>query len=215
MSQSRGLIIIGAGGSGRQLADAVEDMPAAWSLLGYLDDDPLKQELVINGVPVLGKIDDAAKYPECSFITVLGSPGNPFIKKVVASHCGIPIGRYATFIHCTARVSKYSTVGRDTAIMPLASVMPNVSIGDHAKVEMNAHISHDAQIDSYVTIANSVSIAGRVVVGGGAYIGANASIREDVTVGEWSLVGIGSVVIDDVPDYEVWAGVPARFIRRR
>jgi len=44
-------------------------------------------------------------------------------------------------------------------------------------------------------------------------VGAGALVREGVTVGAWSLIGMGSVVLHDVPPGEVWAGNPARLIR--
>lgn len=129
------LIIIGAGGSGKQVAEAVEDMVDQWKLLGYLDDDPLKQNKQINGIPVLGRIDDADKYPDCYFVIILGNPQNPFVKKKVVERQKIGIENYATIIHYTARVSKYAIIGRNTVIMPLCSIMSNLHIGNHVYFE--------------------------------------------------------------------------------
>lgn len=39
-------------------------------------------------------------------------------------------------------------------------------------------------------------------------------VLEQVTIGENSIVAAGAVVTKDIPDNEVWAGVPARFIRK-
>ncbi|MET0663532.1 MAG: acetyltransferase, partial [Ilumatobacteraceae bacterium] len=47
----------------------------------------------------------------------------------------------------------------------------------------------------------------------GAYIGSGALIRENIVVGPAALVGMGAVVTQDVPAAEVWAGVPARYLR--
>lgn len=46
------------------------------------------------------------------------------------------------------------------------------------------------------------------------FIGWNVTVCKPVTIGVHSVVGAGSVVTKDIPDYEVWAGVPAKFIRR-
>ena len=54
-----------------------------------------------------------------------------------------------------------------------------------------------------------------VTVGVGADIGMNASILPGVHIGAHSIVGAGSVVTHDVPDYAIVAGVPARVIRDR
>ena len=46
----------------------------------------------------------------------------------------------------------------------------------------------------------------------GSYIGANSSIIGGISIGKWSIVGMGSVVIKPVNDYEIVAGNPARVI---
>ena len=53
-----------------------------------------------------------------------------------------------------------------------------------------------------------------VLIKKGAFIGAHTIILKGVTVGEKSIVGAGSVVTKDIPDGEIWAGNPARFIRK-
>ena len=53
-----------------------------------------------------------------------------------------------------------------------------------------------------------------VVIRDGAFIGAHSIILKGVTVGEKSVVGAGSVVTRSIPDGEIWAGNPARFIRK-
>jgi acetyltransferase-like isoleucine patch superfamily enzyme len=52
-----------------------------------------------------------------------------------------------------------------------------------------------------------------VHVSEGAYLGSGCLIRENLTIGPWALVGMGAVVTRDVPGGEVWAGMPARYVR--
>lgn len=47
-----------------------------------------------------------------------------------------------------------------------------------------------------------------------AFLGANTIITKPVTIGKGAIVGAGSIVTKDIPDYEVWAGNPAKFIRK-
>lgn len=56
---------------------------------------------------------------------------------------------------------------------------------------------------------------GRVCIGKRAYIGMNVLIVKPVTIGDDAVVGAGSVVTKDIPTGEVWAGNPARFIKKR
>lgn len=53
-----------------------------------------------------------------------------------------------------------------------------------------------------------------VSIGEGAFIGAGSLVLKGVHVGKYSIVGAGSTVTKSIPDYEVWAGNPARYIRR-
>ncbi len=56
---------------------------------------------------------------------------------------------------------------------------------------------------------------GNVYIKRGAFLGANTIIVKPVTIGENAVVGAGSVVTKDIPDGEVWAGTPAKFIKKR
>ncbi|MEI3417887.1 MAG: DapH/DapD/GlmU-related protein [Blautia sp.] len=53
-----------------------------------------------------------------------------------------------------------------------------------------------------------------VVIKNGVFIGANSIILKGVTIGEKAIIGAGSVVTRSIPDGEIWAGNPARFIRK-
>lgn len=53
-----------------------------------------------------------------------------------------------------------------------------------------------------------------IVVKKGAFIGARSTILKGVIIGEKSIIGAGSIVTKDIPDYEIWAGNPCRFIRK-
>jgi acetyltransferase-like isoleucine patch superfamily enzyme len=65
-----------------------------------------------------------------------------------------------------------------------------------------------------VTLTAGVSLGGGVTVGEAAYIGMNASVREQRTVGAGCVLGMGAVLISDQPPGTVYAGVPARHIRK-
>ncbi len=56
---------------------------------------------------------------------------------------------------------------------------------------------------------------GQVIIKQGAYLGMNTLVVKPVTIGENAIVGAGSIVTKNIPDNEVWAGNPARFIRKR
>jgi acetyltransferase-like isoleucine patch superfamily enzyme len=75
-------------------------------------------------------------------------------------------------------------------------------------------LTHDDVVRDFATLGSGARLAGGVIVEEGAYIGAGALIRERCQVGAWALVGMGAGVTGDVPGGEVWAGLPARRLRR-
>lgn len=56
---------------------------------------------------------------------------------------------------------------------------------------------------------------GKLYIGRKCYIGSNVIFSKSVSVGDGAVIGAGSVVTKDIPPYEIWAGVPAKFIKKR
>ncbi len=54
-----------------------------------------------------------------------------------------------------------------------------------------------------------------VVIKKNAFLGVGTIICNSVTIGEGAIVGAGSIVTRDIPPFEVWAGNPARFVKKR
>jgi acetyltransferase-like isoleucine patch superfamily enzyme len=99
------------------------------------------------------------------------------------------------------------------ALLAHVSVNAAARVEDHVIVLPGSVISHDDVIGAYVCITSGVCISGNVTVGRCSYLGTNSAIRGHVHIGERVLVGMGSVVIRDVPDNQTVVGVPARLLR--
>jgi sugar O-acyltransferase (sialic acid O-acetyltransferase NeuD family) len=210
------LVLIGAGGFGRETAQAVHALNrsgAAWRLLGYLDDDPARHGLVIDGTVILGGRDQIKHLPEASFVVCTGRPGNYVTRLEIVGDLGLPPERYATIVHPSAAVSSSSSVGHGSVLLAHVTLTASVTVGAHVAIMPHVTLTHDDVVDDFATIASGVSLGGGVRVQRSAYLGAGALIGENRTVGAFSLVGMGAVVTHDVPMCEVWAGVPARRLR--
>ena len=104
-------------------------------------------------------------------------------------------------------ISNASLVARDKI-----EIQDNVLLGGGVKIYDNDFHSLDFHTRIYNPYSDIKSLP--VIIKTGAFIGAGSYILKGVTVGEHSIVGAGSVVTKSIPDGEVWAGNPARFIRR-
>lgn len=98
-------------------------------------------------------------------------------------------------------------------VFPGAQIGYNAKLGEHVHVLYNAVVSHGCQIGDFVTICAGAVLAGEVTVESGAFIGANAVVRHGgITIGRGATVGMGAVVVDDVPDGAKVVGNPARVL---
>lgn len=211
------LVIIGGIGNGTVVASTVHDINKIhkeWEIVGFLNDYETKP---IVGYPILGKIDKDTAYkllqdPDVYFFYTLISTkfNHKFIHRL--HELEIPETRFATIIHPTAVISDFAKIGYGVAIQPFVSVGPEVEIKNHVQIFAQALIGHNAKLDNYSYIANNACIGASVHLKEGAYLGTNATTIENITLGKWSLVGIGSVVIKDVNDYDKVVGNPSRVI---
>jgi acetyltransferase-like isoleucine patch superfamily enzyme len=134
-----------------------------------------------------------------------------------------------------AQVREGAVLGRSCIVGRGAYVGPGVSMGDHCKLQNYALVYEPAVLESGVFVGpaavftndhypRAVSPDGSlksasdwepvgVTCREGSSIGARAVCVAPVTIGRWAMVAAGSVVVRDVPDFALVAGVPARFVR--
>jgi sugar O-acyltransferase (sialic acid O-acetyltransferase NeuD family) len=212
----RDLVIVGAGGFARETVELVRAANAVrpqWRLLGLLDDDKDLHGALVDGVPVLGGVEEALADRDVAVAVCVGSPRSYASRARVAERLGLPPERYATLVHPTAVVPPSCLLGPGTVVHAHVVLTASVQVGSHVAVMPHVVLTHDDVVGDYVTFGSGVRLAGGVRIGTGAYVGAGALVREYVSVGAWSLVGMGALVTRDVPAGQVWIGSPARYLR--
>ena len=196
------VIIIGAGGHGKVIADIV--LCAGNNLLGFLDDSKAGQTHA--GFPVLGKQKDYVNYPDAEFVIAIGSAAAR--EKIAGEMAGV---RWHTAIHPTAVISKLDvTIGEGTVVMANAVINPGAVIGDHCIVNTAAVVEHDNKIEDYVHISVGAKLAGVVTVGQSTWIGVGATVKNATSICGSCMIGAGAVVVKDIVEPGTYVGVPAR-----
>jgi sugar O-acyltransferase (sialic acid O-acetyltransferase NeuD family) len=210
------LLIVGSGGFGRETAEAVRDLITAgtpWRLLGFIDDDPARDGVVIDGTPVVGGRDELKQLPDARVVVCTGRPDNYVSRPRIVRELDLPAERYATIVHPSAVVSSSSSIGPGSVLLANVVLTCAVRVGAHVAVMPHVTLTHDGVIGDFATLASRSALGGGTTISRGAYIGAGALVGQGLTVGELALVGMGAVVTRDVPPREVWIGMPARRMR--
>ncbi|MCT4593952.1 MAG: acetyltransferase [Anaeromicrobium sp.] len=209
----KNLIIIGAGGFGREVAWLVEEINRekdTWNLLGFVDDDKLKHNTYINGYEVLGGLDILKKYPN---IYVVCAVGNPKTKKIILDKINKYNINYAILINPSVLKSKFVTIKEGSIVCAGTIITTNIHIGKHVIINLDCTIGHDAVIEDYSTILPSVNISGNVHVKEGVNIGTGTNIINNMGIGEWATIGAGAVVAKNIPSHCTAVGIPAKPIK--
>ena len=212
-NRKRRIVVLGTAGNSLDIAEAIELLGGGRSCAGFLDDDPAAAGREFLGLPVLGRLDEASRLKGHSFVNGIGSTRSFRAKPSIIERTGLSADRFETVVHPTACVSKSAAIGRGVAVLQHAFVGAKAALGDHVIVLPSAIVSHDARVGSFGCIAGGTCLSGGVTVEDLCYVGSNAALREGIRVGRGALVGMGSVVLSDIPPGETWAGVPARRIR--
>lgn len=208
--QVKPLIIHGAGIHALEMAeivDRINRVEPTWNLLGYLTQGAMQGQAPMgqpaNGYPVLGLTQDAHRYPDCWFV-----PDN--VRPVE-----IPRERLATIIDPSSFVSRTAKIGAGCVIFPHCYIGANAILGDRVFSLDGSIMNHDNQIANDVIITSGVRLAGSVTVEAGAYLGQACNVRQHTRIGAGAMVGMGAVVIRDVPAHTIVAGNPAKHLRDR
>ena len=198
------LIIIGAGGHGRVIADIAQKL-GVYNTIAFLDDGEVKESM---GLPIIGKTTDIEKYVKTAdvFVAIGNSQvRGDFIERLLSLGTNIP-----TLIHPSAVIGACVDIGVGTAVMAGAVINPCSKLGKGVILNTCSSIDHDCIIGDYCHIAVGVHVAGTVNLGEKVWLGAGATIRNNVSICADCIIGAGAVVVKDITESGTYIGVPAK-----
>ena len=186
------------------------------TLVGILDDDKAKDGTNILGVPVSHSSGSLQTFRQTlDFDRVAIGIGDNYIRSDKFQQvraCGL---EPMNVIHPSAHVSRFAELGIGVTILAGAVINPGTVIEDNVCVNTAASIDHDNYLEASCHVFPNATLTGGVRVGKFAYVGSGAVVAPNLVVYQYSQVGAGAVVLKDVAEGALVAGVPAIEIGRQ
>lgn len=210
------LVVIGAGGFGREVLDVVAAINAErsdniYEIIGVVDDAPSEKNLArlrARGIPHIGSESQwLALAPSAHYVIGIGSPT---ARQAIAERLTRERLREATLVHPAAGIGSASVIGAGSVVCAGAQISTNVILGRHVHINPNATVGHDSILEDFVSVNPAAVVSGDVTVQNRTLIGAGAVILQGISIGSQSVVGAAACVVRNVPDSTTVKGIPAR-----
>ena len=205
------MIIVGAGGFGRELLQWIKDINKIehkWTIKGFIDDDLNALEGKECDYSVIGKISEWIPSENEEFALAIASPRT---KEIVVNKLKERGAVFADIIHPRAEVCEFSEHGEGIVMYPCASLNPNSKVGSFVTI-LSSGIPHDAVVEDYATISSFCGLTRGVHIGKRAYLADHVCVLPEKSIGDDAYVGMGSVVIRSVGAGKKVFGNPAKAI---
>lgn len=201
------LVIIGAGGHGRVVADCAETI-GQYNKIVFLDDS-FPERKNNRHWEIIGKSDSFINYiNDAHFIVAFGCN---ILRRKTLNNLKKAKATIATLIHPTAYISRHSSIGKGTVVFAQAVVNIGGVVGEGCIINTASTIDHDCTLEEFVHISPGANIAGGVTIKKQSWIGIGASIIECIIIAQNTQIASGSTVIHSTEKNSLYAGVPAVF----
>ena len=204
---SKDVIIIGAGGHAKVIADII--YKSGDNLIGFLDDNLAnKGKEIYLGKKVIGTTKDIEIYNKNYFIIGIG---NNSIRKKINNENNLKL---YTAIHPSAIIAEDVKIGTGSVIMAGVVINPGTVIGKNCIINTCSSLDHDNLLEDYVHISPGAHLAGTVTIKERTWICTGAIVKNNITIGKNNIIGAGGVVIKDIiEENTTYVGVPAKRIK--
>lgn len=206
MAPPKRLLLVGAGGHGRVVADLAEE--CGWADLAFVDDAwPGRSENA--NWPIVGSVADLHELRRTYEFAIVSIGENrsrlELHRRLADLEFEIPV-----LVHPRAVISRYARLGKGSVACANVVVNAFTEIGEAVILNTAATVDHDCVVGDGAHVAPGAKLAGEVTAAACSWIGIGASVREGIAIAEDAMIGAGSAVVRDVAASGRVVGVPAR-----
>ncbi len=210
------VFMFGAGLHAHTCVDVLEKQ-GKYQLVGFIDS--LKEiGSRTENYPVLGRMKDLKELADeydtyAGFIAI----GDNFARKKVYVQImkQIPGFEFVNLIHPAAVFGREVEMGKGNLICAQSFISSHATIRNFCMIHQQAHLGLYNLLDDFASISMGSRLAGKVKVGTCSAITLGAVVQDRLSIGAHTVVGSGTLVLQDLPDHVVAYGSPARIIRKR
>ena len=195
------LVIIGAGGHGKVVADNA--LKNGYTDICFVDDSSMGECMEF---PIVGTSADIPNLDDGKTDFIIGI-GNNAVRKKIAKANAV---NWITLIHPSAQIGVNVSVGKGTVVMAGAIINACATVGEHCIINTHSIIEHDNTIEDYVHISPNAALGGTVRVGENTHIGLGAAVINNIDICENCIIGAGATVVKNITESGTYVGVPVR-----
>ncbi|PES69090.1 acetyltransferase [Bacillus cereus] len=202
------LLIIGASGHGKVIADIALKMNK-WQSIAFLDDNENVKSSM--GIEIIDNSASISKYvDDYDFFVGIG---NNVIREKVQSQLENEEASIPVLIHPSAIIGEQVYLEAGTVVMAGAVINCCTKIGKGCIINTASTVDHDNVIEDYVHISPGAHLAGTVKVGSGTWLAIGSIVINNINITSECKIGAGAVVIRDITETGTYVGVPARRVK--
>lgn len=197
------LVIIGAGGHGRVIADIA--IKNGYNDIVFVDDH--LTGFCMN-FPIICTSADIYKLnnKKSDFVIAIG---DNTVRKMIAEKYDV---NWVSLAHPSAQIGMNVKIGLGTVIMAGSLINSCATVGHHCIINTSAVVEHDNILEDYVHISPNAALGGTVHIGKGTHIGIGAIVKNNIEVCENCIIGAGAVVVKNITENSTYVGIPAKKI---
>ena len=180
------LLILGAGGLGRSLAE-VAKLQGLYEAVGFLDDSAKLQGSTCSGLPIFGRLSSLADWREQAEWVAVGI-GNNSARNEACERALAAGYKLATIVHPWTFIAPSATLGAGTVVMAGAVIGTAAQIGTGVIVNAGAAMDHDTVVEDFGHLGVNACMAGGSQLGPRAWLQCGASLGAGVKMPEGAVL---------------------------